>query len=579
MRKLFLMIGMLALLTPFNNFACTNFMVTKKASKTGATYVTYSADSHQLYGELYYRPAAKYNPGTMLDIKEWDSGKFLGKIEQAIETYSVVGNMNQYQVTIGETTFTGRDSLSDPNGIMDYGSLIYVTLQRAKTAREAIKIMTELVQKYGYYSTGESFSIADKNEVWIMEMIGKGQDIVFDKKLNKNINKNKGAVWVAIRIPDGYISGHANQARITNFTLENKKTSISSKNIKDIFKPDIECVYAEDVITFAEKKGFYDKKKGAFSFADAYAPLDFGALRFCEARVWTGFRKVCKEADKYFTYIDGKDMKNRLPLYMKPDKLLSYEDVRDMMRDHYTGTQFDMTKDVGAGAYKLPYRWRPMTWEVDGKKYVHERAISTQQTGFSFVAEARNWLPDNVGGILWFGVDDTYLTVYIPMYCGITSVPRHFAVGNGNMNTFSWDAAFWVFNFVSNFTYTRWSDMIVDVQKVQKELEDLMIRETKNIDEKAIAVAKTKPEEVQKIVTDVSRQYSELVVNRWRKLGEYLMVKYLDGNVKKEKDGKFINNEHGMPASPTHPAYTDDWYRKIVKERGEILMLRELPKE
>lgn len=586
MKKTLKVIGLFALMIANipQNFACTNFLVSKGASKTGATYITYSADSHTLYGELYYRPAADYAPGTFLDIREWDTGKPLGKIAQATHTYSVVGNMNENQVTIGETTYTGREELADSTAIMDYGSLIYVTLQRAKTAREAIKIMGELVSQYGYYSTGESFSIGDPNEVWILEMIGKGAPAkVKDKKGVEKVVYSKGAVWVAIRIPEGYISGHANHARITSFPLANGKTSITFKNIKDINKPEIACVYADDVIDFAKEKGYYKKdSKVPFSFADAYAPMDFGGLRACEARVWAGFRKVCKEADKYFPYIDGRDMINRLPLYMKPDEKVSFEDVKNMMRDHYTGTQFDMTQDVGAGPYNCPYRWRPMTWSIingkDTANYVHERAISTQQTGFSFITEARSWLPNHIGGINWFGVDDTYLTVYTPMYCGITSVPKSFAVGTGSMTKFSWESAFWVFNFVSNWTYTRWSDMIVDVQKEQKLIEDMFAKGTAHIELKIAELVKTRPNDVDKVLTDYSNQQGDFVTARWRKLGEYLLVKYMDGNVKPDKDKVFIENGHGQPVQPGHPAYPDEWYRRIAKDRGAILQVRPLPK-
>jgi len=574
---LFVLVFTLFFWQPISN-ACTNFLVTKGASKTGATYISYSADSHSLFGELYYRPAGKFAPGTFMDIREWDTGKPLGKIKQALQTYSVIGNMNEYQVTIGETTYGGHEELADPGAIMDYGSLMYVALQRSKTAREAIKVMIELVAEYGYYSEGESFSIGDPNEVWIMEMIGKGGATkVKDKKGVEKTVYNKGAVWVAIRIPDGYISGHANQARITSFPLENGKTSISSKNINKIFNPEVSCVYASDVITFAKEKGYYKDLKTPFSFADAYAPLTFGALRACEARVWAGFRKVCKDADNYFPFINGTDMQNRLPLYMKPDHLLSLNDVKSMMRDHYTGTQYDMTKDVGAGPYKCPYRWRPMGFKVDGKAYVHERAISTQQTGFSFVTEMRGWLPNHIGGINWFGVDDTYLTVYMPMYCGITDVPATLATGNGSMLKFSWNSAFWVYNWVSNWTYTRWSDIAPEVVQLQAELENDFIAQVKNIDDKALALNKTNPQAVDDLLTNFSKNLGDKTTERWREFGQYLFVKYMDGNVKPMKDGQFQDNGNGQPASPGHPEYPADWYKRIVNEHGDVIIERPLP--
>ncbi len=581
MKKQLFTLAVVSMLMMWNPIAkgCTNFMVTKGASATGATYVTYSADSHSLYGELYHFPAANYTAGTMMDIREWDTGKPLGKIKQVLHTYSVIGNMNENQVTIGETTYGGREELSDPNAIMDYGSLIYIALQRSKTAREAIKVITDLVAEYGYYSSGESFSIADANEVWILEMISKGGSTkVKDKKGVEKTVYNKGAVWVAMRIPEGYISGHANHARITNFPLENGKTSISSKNMSKIYNPDITCIYAADVITFAKEKKFYKEYKNAFSFADSYAPMDFGALRACEGRVWAGFRKVWKDADNYFPYINGEDMVNRLPLYIKPDKKVTLDDVKGMMRDHYTGTPYDMTKDVGAGPYKCPYRWRPMTWEVDGKNYIHERAISTQQTGFSFVAEMRNWLPNHIGGINWFGFDDTYLTVYVPMYCGITEVPETFKVGNGSMTKFTWNSAFWVFNWVSNWTYTRWSEISPEVVKYQAELENEFNKQTKEIDAKAEALYKTNPKAAEELLTSFSRNVGDKTTDSWREFGQFLFVKYMDGNVKPHDGRQFKENGHGQPEQPGHPAYPKDWYKRIVNEHGNTIQERPLPK-
>lgn len=581
MNKRFLMGALLTsmmLWLPLSN-ACTNFMVSKGASKTGATYLTYSADSHSLFGELYYRPAASYSAGTMMDIREWDTGKPLGKIKQALQTYSVIGNMNENQVTIGETTYGGREELADSTGIMDYGSLIYVTLQRSKTAREAIMVMTQLVAEYGYYSSGESFSIADPNEVWILEMIGKGapQKVKDNKGVEKMVY-SKGAVWVAIRIPDGYISGHANQARITNFPLENGKTSISSKNIKKIFNPEVSCVYASDVISFAKERKIYREYNKSFSFADSYAPADFGALRACEGRVWAGFRKVCKAADNYFPYINGEDMVNRLPLYMKPDQKISLDDVKGMMRDHFTGTQYDMTQDVGAGPYKCPYRWRPMGFKVDDKNYVHERAISTQQTGFSFVAEMRSWLPNHIGGINWFGMDDTYLTVYMPMYCGINEVPASFKEGNGSMLKFTWNSAFWVFNWVSNWTYSRWSDIAPEVVKYQAELEQEFQKQTNEIDAKANDLYKTNPKAADEMITNFSKNLGDKTTDKWREFGQFLFVKYMDGNVKPhDAKGNFKDNGYGQPEQPGHPAYPADWYKRIMNEHGKVIQVRPLP--
>ncbi|MDD2688101.1 MAG: C69 family dipeptidase, partial [Bacteroidales bacterium] len=561
MKKIFLSALCYMLFTTSSNIhACTNFLVTKGASKDGSTFITYAADSHTLYGELYYRPAANYPAGTMMDIYEWDSGKKLGQIKQAIQTYSVVGNINEHQVAIGETTFTGLDTLQDKRGIIDYGSLIYITLQRAKTAREAIMIFHQLVSEYGYYSTGESFSISDPNEVWILEMIGKGSPIL-DKKGNVDTKAwTLSPVWVAMRIPDGYVSGHANQARITTFPLENGKTSISTKNISKIFNPSVEVVYSYDVISYAKAIGLYAGKDADFSFSDTYNPLNFGAARFCEARVWAGFMKINpEEMAKYEDYARGDNLKNRMPLWIKPTNKLSVQDVFSLMRDHYEGTSMDMTKDVGAGPYACPYRWRPMTWDYKGVDYIHERAISTQQTGFSFVAQSRAKYPNPVGGIIWFGVDDSYTSVYMPVFCSITKIPHYIATGNGDMMTYSPTSAFWLFNQVSNYAYTRYSDMIKDILPVQNELESTFIQMVEQQSEKFAAEYKANKEAGIESLNKFSNNAVANTFNRWKELYAFLLVKYIDGNVKIEKDGKFLNNgnnEH-LPASPDHPRYPD----------------------
>ncbi|MDO8952061.1 MAG: C69 family dipeptidase [Draconibacterium sp.] len=528
---------------------CTNFVVTRGASTDGSTMVTYAADSHTLYGELYFQPAQNHPAGAMRDIYEWDTGKFLGRIPQPARTFSVVGNINEFQLAIGETTFGGRSELGSQSGaIMDYGSLIYVTLQRAKTAREAIEVMTNLVKEYGYYSSGESFSIADPNEVWILEMIGKGEG-------------EKGAVWVAVKIPDGYISGHANQARITTFPLNDKNN----------------CIYSPDVISFARSKGWYKGEDKGFSFSDVYAPVDFGAARFCDARVWAGFNKVAGGMEKYAEYAKGivktegpnNFATNRMPLWIKPDKKLSVQDVMGMMRDHYQETELDMSQDLGAGPFGLPYRWRGMTWKVDSVEYCHERAISTQQTGFSFVTQSRNWLPDPIGGILWFGVDDTYSTCYVPMYCGITEIPECFRVGNGDMLTYSETSAFWTFNMVTNFTYLRFVDMIKDVQKVQSNLENKYVSYVPLIDKAAETLYKTNKEQARKFLTEYSVNEANNMTAEWKKLGQYLLVKYIDGNIKREKDGQFERTEYGLPPSPIFAGYPEWWLKAIVKNTGD----------
>jgi dipeptidase len=518
--------------------ACTNFLITKGASTDGSTMITYAADSHVLYGELYYWPAASHIPGSMLDVYEWDTGKFLGQIEQVPETYAVVGLINEHQVAIGETTWGGRKELHDPEGIVDYGSMMFLGLQRARTAREAIEVMTGLVEKYGYYSSGESISIADPNEVWIMDIIGKGPG-------------NKGAVWVARKIPDGYVSAHANHPRIHQFPLNDKENTL----------------YAPDVISFAREQGYFEGADKNFSFADAYGPLEYGALRFCESRVYCMFNRAAPSMNMSMDYVKGVEGAEPMPLWIKPDEKLSVRDVMGLMRDHFEGTEFDMTKDIGAGPYGLPYRWRPLTWKVDGVEYLNERATSTQQTGFSFVTQSRSWLPDPVGGIIWFGVDDTYSTVYVPMYCGISEVPSSYAVGTGDFHDVTWDAAFWVFNYVSNFAYLRYSDMIKDIQVVQRELEGKFLGAQPGIDQAAVALFDQAPQLAKDYLTAYSVKAGNDTVKRWRELGEFLLYKYLDGNVKDELGGL------------TQPGYPESWYETVAAATGDHLKMRKLERE
>lgn len=557
MKKLFaliLVIVLSALLPEQITNACTNFIITKGASKDGSVMITYSADSHVLYGELYYWPAKNWPAGTMVDIYEWDTGKFLGKIPQKAHTYSVVGNMNQHQLSIGETTFGGRPELADSTGMVDYGTLIYFTLQRAKNAREAIYNFSQLVSDYGYASSGESFSIADANEAWILELIGKGPG-------------KKGAVWVARRIPDGYISGHANHPRITTFPLSDGKTSISSRELDKINNPEVETVYAYDVIDVARNFKWFEGQDKDFSFSDVYAPLDFSGARFCEARVWSGFNMVNNQMSKYLDYAMGENLQNRMPLWIKPDIKIGVKEVAGMMRNYYQGTPMDMTKDVGAGPYKSTVRWRPMEWKVDGVTYIFERAISTQQTGFSFVAQSRSWLPDPVGGIFWFGVDDTFYTVYSPMYCGITRVPETFAVGNGDMMTFSENSAFWVFNQVTNFAYTRTSLLIDDLQAKQKELEDKYISEIENIDKTASSLYKKSPGKAVEYLTEYSVKTGNNTVMAWKDLYRFLFTRYVDGNVKEEQPLK--PGYKYMVPKLSQPGYSEEWYRTIVNSTGD----------
>jgi len=543
--------------------ACTNFLITKGASKDGSVMITYSADSHVLYGELYYWPAKNWPAGTMVDVYEWDTGKYLGKIPQKPHTYSVVGNMNQHQLSIGETTFGGRPGLEDSTAIIDYGSLIYMTLQRAKNAREAISTFSQLVSDYGYASEGESFSIADANEAWILELIAKGPG-------------KKGAVWVARRIPDGYICGHANHPRITTFPLADGIKSITSKELDKIYNPEVETVYAYDVIDVARSLSWFSGEDKDFSFCDTYAPLDFSGARFCEARVWSGFNMVNSQMGQYTDYAMGENLRNRMPLWIKPDNKLEVKDVARMMRNYYQGTPMDMTKDMGAGPYGSTVRWRPMEWKVDGVTYINERAISTQQTGFSFIAQSRSWLPDPVGGINWFGVDDTFYTVYSPMYCGMTKVPESLAVGNGDMMTFSDKSAFWIFNQVANFAYTRTRIINGDILKKQVELEEGYAKEIVNVDKTAADLYKKSPADAIKYLTDYSVKSGNNTFKQWKDLYGFLFAKYVDGNIK-EKVPVPKNYKFHVPKLE-QPGYGDEWNRIVVKNTGDKFREPEKPK-
>lgn len=573
MRKLLIILSFLAIPAVGSILACTNYIITRGASADGSVMISYAADSHTLYGELYYRPAADYPQGAMMQIYEWDTGKPLGKIKQVRHTYSVVGNMNEFQVAIGETTYGGREELVDTTGIMDYGSLIYTTLQRAKTAREAIQIIAALVEEYGYYSSGESFSISDKNEAWIFEIIGKGSPQVVKDKKGKNTTKyNKGAVWVALLVPDGYVSGHANQARITTFPFQ---------KVNDFSNPNQTCYHSPDVISFARERGYINSEVNEtnFSFSDTYAPVDFHGARFCDIRVWSMFNDVNKDMSKYWNYVKGhveKDPKtgyasNRMPLWIKPDRKVTVQDMFKFMRNHLEGTELDMSKDAGAGPYGLPYRWRPLTWKVDGVEYCNERATATQQTGFSFITQSRNNLPDWIGGILWFGVDDASATVYTPMYCGMTSIPKPFAEGNGDMLTYSPTSAFWVFNRVSNFAYMRYNVIMPDVIKAQQDLENKYVANTPAIDAAALNLYKTDPQLARNFVTDYSVNAGNNTFNVWDNLNNYLLIKYIDGNVKKEKDGKFMYNGYTQPASPAQPGYSESWKKMVVEDTKDRL--------
>lgn len=515
------------------SWACTNFLAGKGATTDGSTLISYAADSYSLYGALYYLPAANHDEGAMRDIYEWDTGKYLGQIPEAPHTYSVVGNMNEHQLTIGETTFGGRPELVDTTGLIDYGSLIYITLQRAATAREAIQVMTGLVEEYGYCSSGESFSIGDPNEVWVLEMIGKGPG-------------NKGVVWVAQRIPDDCVSAHANQARITTINFKDKEN----------------CLYSDDVISFAREQKYFNGKDKDFSFSDTYNPLEYSSLRICESRVWSFFRQLDPAMDKYLSYIKGETTE-RMPLYIKPLWKVSAQNFKEFMRDQYEGTELDITKGTAAGPWGSKLRYGPLGFELDGKTYWHERPTATQQTGFSFVAQMRGYMPDHIGGIFWFGVDDAATNLYVPMYCTINRVPECYSIDNGSLLEYSPTSAFWTYNWVANFAYSKYSAMLPDIRKVQAQWEEYFNLLVPAMDR---AVLELSPADAQIQLTNFSREQAEASTAAWRKLGEYLLVKYLDGQEKAEKDGRFLQNEFHIPPTVLRPGYPEEYLRKIAPE-------------
>lgn len=546
------------------SFACTNLIVTKGASKDGSVMVSYAADNSSRYGTLVYYPAGKYKPGTMTPVIQWGRERLLGEIPQAPYTYGVMGNMNEHQLVIGETTFGGREEMVDSTAILDYGSIIYFTLQRAKTAREAIKVYTDLANKYGYWSSGESISIADPNEAWILEIISKKQKMEWVD--GKRINVNRGVLWVAVRIPDGYISAHANCARIATFPLNDPEN----------------CLYAPDLISQAREMGLYEGKDEDFSFADTFCPLDFFALRACEARVWSFFNKHGDfDSNKYLDFASGHNPKNRMPLYVKPKAKLSVKDLADMMRDHYEGTPFDMTKDVGAGGNELPYRWRPMSYQVDSVKYIHERAIATQQTGFWFVGQCRSWLPNEVGGVLWFAVDDAGTSPLTPVYCSSTKVSEHYAYGNGSMLKYSPTSMFWMVNRIAHFSYLRYNHIGAEVRSVIDTHENEMITKEENYS-KSIAnmfgeKANLSPKERKTMVkkaTEFSLNEANALFSKWDALDKYLLLKYLDGGTRvQNEDGSFKDNgwSKNIPANAKGPGYTEKFLRAIVNDTGDKL--------
>lgn len=545
MKKLILILAALNAVTAA--MACTSLIAGKKATADGSVIVTYNADAYVLYGELYHTEAADHKKGEMLKVYEWDTNEYLGEIEQVEHTYATVGNINEHQLCIVESTWDNRKELQDTTAIIDYGSLIYITLQRARTAREAIGVMTSLVEKYGYYSGGESFTIADPNEVWIMEMVSKGM-------------KEKGAVWVAIRIPDDCIAAHANQSRIHHIPFDDKDN----------------CLYSPDVVSFARKMGYFEGKDNDFSFSKAYAQSDYLSYRGCDGRVWAYYNRFSSGMDKYLPFVIEAQGET-LPLYVKPDKQLSVRDIQNMMRDHYDNTPMDMRKEPGRGSWDSPVRYAPLTWKVDSVEYMHERPIATQQTGFTLVAQLRSWLPDAIGGVLWFGVDDSSLSVYNPIYCCLDKVPECFRKGNGDMLHFSWTSAFWINNWVANQVYARYSLLYPDVKRVQTEIEDGYEANQPLIEAQALRLYEDNPAKAVRLLSDYSNLSAEHATARYKKLGEYLLMKYMDGRMKNEDNGQFAKTPAGYPASPASPGYNEEYYRKVVEaDTTQHLRIREV---
>ena len=579
--------------------SCTNILISKGASADGSVLVSYAADSHWLYGELYFKPSASWPEGSMVKVNEWDTGRYLGDIEQVPHTYKTVGNMNEHQVIIAETTFGGREELVDRKGRMDYGSMIYLALQRAKTAREAIDVMVSLANRYGYCSEGESFSIADKDEVWIMEVIGKGMNI------RNGVNTQKGIVWVAMKVPDGAICAHANQARIGKFPLDDPEN----------------CLYAKDVISFARRKGYFEGEDDRdFSFRDAYCPVDFGAARGCDARAWSAYNIL---SDGWFTFIDdegeprtmdaytwldyvtGYKLDDPFPLFIYPRKKVTVKAVADVMRDHFEGTPMDMTQDIGAGGNALPYRWRPLTWEYEGDKYVNERAIATQQTGFWFVGQSRNYVPDQVGGILWFGTDDAATSYLTPIYTCINEVPECFREGNGDLLHYSETSSFWINNRIANACYKMYNIMAPTVRERADAFErEQMLRATVKVDSTAImkynecvyriqrkmkgkkktVLLEADPfKSVSAYLTEYCSNTAMEQFNAWKALEVELLIKYIDGNVKAQnEDGTFKHSDYseGIPSGLTQPGYTETWKRHVsFGEFGDMVRVPKTPED
>ncbi len=529
-----------------NAFACTNFIVGKKASADGSVICTYNADDYGMFIGLCHYPAGKHAKGEMRQIYDWDTKEYHGQIPEAPETYNVIGNINEYQVTIGETTFGGREEMVDSTGILDYGSLIYIALQRSKTAREAISIMTNLAETYGYNSEGETFTICDPNEAWIMEMMGKGPG-------------SKGVVWVALRIPDDAICGHANQSRIRTFNQKDKKNVLFSK----------------DCIKFARSKGWFSGKDKDFSFCETYAYPDFSGRRICDARVWSFFNHFA-DVERYIPYAEGKVKDAEpLPLWIVPNRKVSVQDVEACMRDHYEGTPFSLDNDMGQGIWQMPYRPTPLYFKVDGKKYFNERPTSTQQSGFSYVSQMRSWLPRQIGGVLWFGNDDGNMVAYTPIYCGNTVQPECYNTPGADAVTFSDKNAYWVCNWVSNMVYPRYSLMFPSLEEVRDSLEQSYFSKQEEIEKVAQAKCKSNPADAVAYLTEYSNNTAQQMLARWKQLAVYLIVKYNDMAVKPEKDGKFLRTKTGLGVSVQRPGYPEKVARELVKQTGDRYVVPE----
>ena len=521
--------------------ACTNFIVGKKASADGSVICSYSADSYGMFQGLVHYPAAKYPKGTMLKVYDWDTNKYGGEILQAEETYNVIGNINEWQLTIGETTFGGREEMVDTTGIIDYGSLIYITLQRAKNAREAIDVMTSLVEQYGYNSEGETFTICDPNEAWIMEMMGCASD--------RKVEKGR-TVWVALRIPDDMICGHANQSRITKFNMKDKE------NVR----------YSKNVVSYARKMGWFSGKDEDFSYNAAYAAPDFSGRRICDARVWSFFNRYADGMDRYIPWAEGHDPNAEpMPLWVKPAKKVSVADVREAMRDHFEDTPFSLDGDIGGGIWEMPYRPTPLYFKVDGKEYFNERPVSTQQAGFVFVSQMRSWMPRQAGGCFWFANDDGNMVPFTPVYCCATESPRPYNTPGADALNFSMDNAFWVQNWVSNMVYPRYSMLFPSLKEVRDSLDRSYMLAQKEVEDKALLL----DEQARvKYLTAYTAEKADQMLARWQKLATYLIVKYNDMTVKPEENGQFTRNRYGMGSTVKRPGYSEKYARELIKQTG-----------